>query len=82
MDKDLEILRYADVFIRENKTVREVAKILGISKTTLHFKLTNDLPKINMEKYKIVREILDKNKREGIIKGGINSGRLRAKNKN
>ena len=81
MDKDLEILIFADVFIKENKPIREVAKILGIGKTTLHKKLTHDLPKINMVKYKRVRKILDKNKKDGWVKGGKAAGKIAANHK-
>ena len=63
-------------YIIENKaTVRACAehfsKRFGISKSTVHKDLQERLPKISPNLYPQVREILDKNKEERHIRGGL-----------
>lgn len=58
-------------YIIENKaTVRETAKIFGISKSTVHKDVTEKLSKINLELYTAVEKILQINKLERHIRGG------------
>ena len=52
-------------------TVRETAKIYGISKSTVHKDLTDRLKKSNPELHRQVKAILDKNKSERHIRGGL-----------
>lgn len=60
------------VFIIDNKaTVRAAAKEFGISKSTVHKDLTERLPRLNPGLYKQVRELLDINKAERHIRGGL-----------
>ena len=55
----------------ENKsTVRHVAKKHGISKSTVHKDITQNLKKKNYELYIKAKEILEKNKNERHIRGG------------
>ena len=59
-------------YITENKaTVRAAAKAFGISKSTVHKDLTEKLPHINSALYKEVKKVLDTNKRERHIRGGM-----------
>ncbi len=59
-------------YIVENKaTVREAAKKFGISKSTVHKDLTERLPKINRGLYEAARKILDENRQERHIRGGL-----------
>ena len=59
-------------YIIENKTtVRDAAKRFGISKSTVHKDLTERLPKINQRLYEAAREILDENRQERHIRGGL-----------
>ena len=51
-------------------TVREAARIFGVSKSTVHKDVTERLPKIRPQLAKLVREILDINKAERHIRGG------------
>ncbi|HHY11750.1 MAG TPA: sporulation transcriptional regulator SpoIIID [Firmicutes bacterium] len=51
-------------------TVREAARIFGVSKSTVHKDVTERLPKIRPQLAKLVREILDVNKAERHIRGG------------
>ena len=60
------------VYIIENKaTVRAAAKQFGISKSTVHKDLTERLKTVNPALYKQVRELLDINKAERHIRGGM-----------
>lgn len=59
-------------YIIENKaTVRSAAKQFGISKSTVHQDVTVRLSKINPALYKKVRSVLEKNKEERHIRGGM-----------
>ena len=60
------------VYIIENKsTVRAAAAQFGISKSTVHKDLTARLPRVNPALYRQVRELLDLNKAERHIRGGL-----------
>ena len=60
------------VYIIENKaTVRAAAKQFGISKSTVHKDLTERLKTVNPALYHHVRELLDINKAERHIRGGM-----------
>lgn len=59
-------------YIIENKaTVRCAAKKFGISKSTVHKDLSERLVKINPALAKQAREIMDENKMERHIRGGM-----------
>ena len=60
------------LYIIEHKaTVRTAAKQFGISKSTVHKDLSQRLPAFNRPLYLQVKEILDLNKAERHIRGGI-----------
>ena len=60
------------VYIIENKsTVRAAAAQFGISKSTVHKDITERLGKVNPALYRQVRELLDLNKAERHIRGGL-----------
>lgn len=59
-------------YIIENKTtVRGAASKFGISKSTVHKDLSERLPSFNRPLYLQVKAILDQNKAERHIRGGI-----------
>ncbi len=59
-------------YIIENKaTVRAAAKQFGISKSTVHKDLTERLERVNPALYREVRTLLDLNKAERHIRGGM-----------
>ena len=59
------------LYMIENKaTVRQAAKVFGISKSTVHKDVAQRLKKINGVLYAGVKEILDENKAERQIRGG------------
>lgn len=82
---DARALKEARYIINRKCTVRQVAKALGISKSSVHKDLTMRLPNINYNIYSDVRKILDKNKAERHIRGGIATRKkfqkLKTKNK-
>ena len=60
------------VYIIENKTtVRAAAKHFGVSKSTVHKDLSERLPLVNRALYLQVRSIMDINKAERHIRGGL-----------
>lgn len=59
-------------YIIENRTtVRAAAKKFGISKSTVHKDLQDRLPQYNHALYAQVKEVLDENKAQRHIRGGI-----------
>jgi len=60
------------VYILENRaTVRTAAQKFGVSKSTVHKDLSERLPAFNRPLYLQVKEVLDENKAERHIRGGI-----------
>lgn len=60
------------VYIIENKaTVRSAAKHFGVSKSTVHKDLTERLRSVSPALFAEVRAVLDKNKAERHIRGGM-----------
>ncbi len=57
--------------IETGATVRTAAAHFGISKSTVHKDLTERLKKCNTSLYLQVRSILDRNKQERHIRGGL-----------
>lgn len=58
-------------YLVENKsTVRAVASKFGISKSTVHKDITQNLKKVNKPLYIEVQQVLEKNKKERHIRGG------------
>lgn len=67
-DRVLELAHY----IIENKaTVRATAKKFGISKSTVHKDISERLQMINHSLFSEAKEILDENKAERHIRGGL-----------
>ena len=67
-DRACELAVY---MIETGATVRAAAKQFGISKSTVHKTLTEKLQQCNYTLYLQVRQILDKNKSERHIRGGM-----------
>ena len=57
--------------IETGATVRAASKYFGISKSTVHKDITERLLKSNKPLYESVRKVLDKNKAERHIRGGM-----------
>ena len=64
----MEIARY---IIDNNTTVRQAAKHFGISKSTVHKDVTERLVQVNPSLAAEARKVLDVNKSERHISGGL-----------
>ena len=62
---------FAHYIIETGATVRATAKEFGISKSTVHKDLQERLPLLSSTLYRGVRRVLDKNKEERHIRGGL-----------
>lgn len=67
-ERAIEIANY---IIEENATVRQTAKKFGISKSTVHKDVTERLIQVNPALAKQARKVLDTNKAERHIRGGL-----------
>ena len=61
----------AEYVIETKDTVRAAALHFGVSKSTVHKDLTEKLPSVSPELYPAVKEVLETNKRERHIRGGL-----------
>jgi hypothetical protein len=61
----------AQYIIEKNSTVRDAAKQFGVSKSTVHKDIAERLYKINRDLFNQARTVLDKNKAERHIRGGL-----------
>ena len=64
-------VKLAVYMIETGATVRSAAEIFGVSKSTVHKDITGRLPQLNYPLYLEVRKVLDKNKRERHLRGGL-----------
>lgn len=65
------VCKLAVYIIETGGTVRAAAKRFGISKSTVHKDLSQRLPQYNKTLYHQVRRILDENKAQRHIRGGM-----------
>lgn len=64
-------INIANYIIESNATVRQTAKTFGVSKSTVHKDVTDRLMQINPALAKQARRVLDVNKSERHIRGGL-----------
>ncbi|NLM51731.1 MAG: sporulation transcriptional regulator SpoIIID [Firmicutes bacterium] len=64
------VLEISSYILETGATVRQVAKVFGVSKSTVHKDLTERLPYINRYIAREVKMILERNKAERHIRGG------------
>lgn len=69
--QDKDIKKVARFMIDKGATVRRTAMEFGVSKSTIHVNVTKRLKKIDPNLYKKVKKVLDKNKAERAIRGGM-----------
>lgn len=65
------VITLAQYIIDNKATVRSAAKQYGISKSTVHKDLAERLPAMNRALYRQVKAVLEENKAERHIRGGI-----------
>ena len=61
----------AKYILEKNTTVRQTAKTFGVSKSTIHKDVTERLEELNPTLAKEVKMVLEKNKSERHIRGGM-----------
>ena len=64
------VLKIADIFLTDRSTVREVAKKVDCSKSTVHKDLTERLPDLTQDLYVEVKKLLEYNKSIRHLRGG------------
>lgn len=60
-----------EYIIQSKATVRKTAKKFGISKSTVHKDVSERLKKVNPQLYKEVKSVLELNKAQRHIRGGM-----------
>ncbi len=69
IDKRAVVL--GEYILETGATVRAAAKVFKISKSTVHKDVTERLSHDNPQLYRMVKEVLEKNKQERHIRGGM-----------
>ena len=64
------VIGTAEYIVKYGATVREAAKVVDVSKSTVHTDMTIRLAEIDREMHKKVKAILEKNREERHIRGG------------
>ena len=67
---DMRVLEEARYISEHSATVRDAAKLFGVSKSTVHKDLVERLPHLNQALYRQTRRVLDQNKAERHLRGG------------
>ena len=60
-----------EYILETGATVRAAAKVFKISKSTVHKDVTERLMRENPQMYRLVQQVLQKNKQERHIRGGM-----------
>jgi putative DeoR family transcriptional regulator (stage III sporulation protein D) len=77
--RSIELAHY---IIETKSTVRHTAEVFGISKSTVHNDVTKRLARINPLLYSEVKEVLEENKAQRHIRGGLATKEKYSKIKN
>ena len=65
------VLEISNYIIESKSTVRQTAGVFGVSKSTVHKDITERLPLLNEVVAGQVKEILENNKAERHLRGGL-----------
>lgn len=65
------VLEIAQYIVDNNATVRSTAKVFNVSKSTVHKDIHDRLKHIDRNMYRQCRNVLEKNKAERHIRGGL-----------
>ncbi len=71
MDISLRVEEEAKYIIRTGATVRDCAKYMGVSKTTVHKDMRVRLKHLSRGLFEEVGEVIDKNRAERHLRGGM-----------
>lgn len=69
-DKERAV-QFGEYMVSRKATVRATAAAFGVSKSTVHKDLTEQLPNLSPALYGEVRKILEENKEQRHIRGGL-----------
>lgn len=69
-DKERAV-QFGEYMVSRKATVRATAAAFGVSKSTVHKDLTEQLPELSPRLYRSVRRILEENKEQRHIRGGL-----------
>ena len=64
------VVEMAYLMLEGRRTVREVAKLIGYSKSTVHNDLTTKLEKVDPDLYEEIKDLLAYNKKVRHLRGG------------
>lgn len=64
------VIDISNYIIRTQATVRQAAKVFGVSKSTVHKDMTERLPRVCKDLAKEVKKVLEHNKAERHLRGG------------
>ena len=67
----IRAVELGEYIVKNRATVRSTAGVFGISKSTVHMDVTQKLESTNPELAQRVREVLDINKAQRHIRGGM-----------
>ncbi len=70
LEYENRVIKMANLMLEKRRTVREVAKIIGYSKSTVHYDLTTKLKYIDYKLYIEVKKLLEYNKKIRHLRGG------------
>jgi putative DeoR family transcriptional regulator (stage III sporulation protein D) len=65
------VIAFANYIVEHNATVRQTAKKFNLSKSTVHKDVSERLKAINEDLYEKVKQVLEQNKSERHIRGGM-----------
>ena len=65
------VIAFANYIVENNATVRQTAKKFNLSKSTVHKDVSERLRTINEVLYEKVKQVLEQNKSERHIRGGM-----------
>ena len=64
------VVDIGNYILKSGDTVSDTAKVVGVSKSTVHKDVTERLPKVNAQRATEVKKILEVNKAERHLRGG------------
>ncbi|MBE6572296.1 MAG: sporulation transcriptional regulator SpoIIID [Ruminococcaceae bacterium] len=79
--RDERAVRIADYIVLSGATVRDAAKVFGVSKSTVHKDVTSRLCECDRDLFEKVNRVLSKNKAERHLRGGEATKEKYLKNK-
>lgn len=73
MNINKRVLEESECILKTKKTIREIANMFHVSKSTVHKDLNERLKKINIKQYEEVKKILEFHVKIRHIRGGLST---------